>query len=886
MEKFQPSPIVEVIRVLNELCRGLIGPDSEKVRKMAIQALEIAAVTHEQERHKAQNRRTHHRRKRCTGRRSIGPSTGASILRALNQVVELAEKQEIVPLGHNPIILPPQIYQNRYTLALMSEYRNILAAVVGVMMVQHDYCQREARKVYEVLTQDNSSTKGDPKFYLKRTDLRKLLKERFDRTNFFQLEPSGDEIQMVTISETEAEANYAFQDLCAFLLGGPFFISRFDPDKAIPELASSARSFDDGDDVENRRIRALISLQSLENLIESLGYKNMKNKAKSPVLNILGPGDGNNGRHDLPEATEADIQADINAVVNGFFDSAKFRCKLKYPDLEVVVDGEKLSAPFAATAAANRRFKLPGVSKYVQIFATQEDRREIISNLILPATEVSIGNTWKSKLTLEGRQTVTLSVEPEMDDTGNLVNSYLRLTYDPRLSIVEKLTDGLKGLRTRSAALLPSLASKLVFASVIGCLALTPFFTIKIFSFSALLVLPLALTVFLIIAGRLMPAWRLIRPQQVAIDSFMALMLVALLFFGILPIGRLPQPAMTSTTTDTLTASVVPGVSDENSALARIAYKPSTAPSRSEFRDLATNYALLNPWTLQSSEWNSSNPTPHYLTTRRSQVWHSSAQQTEAPAPTLVSKSQAMRLSSFQPALKVFEVRPQNGNSAGLTKKLRIKANSTRSNVAQGGVFNVEVLVDTTQVLTLIEDDSSAGAVLSLSAPQSKAIITEVAVDAAGNTLIRRTGEIQPRVAESRTSDPSSRQTMMVSARQTPALVIFDAPMQLGKLNKGDVLNANFKPIALSTTGTRAAVLDCTATGVVQDIKRTDGTNVEIRVGLFLTWVRDGNMVNGKLDLLLTDCAQEKENSHYGVLAAPKVRVGEVARLESRYRKP
>src|SRR5919205_733232 len=254
MEKFQPSPIIDVVSVLNELCRRLVGPDSKKVRKMALLALRLASVTHDKELHKAQNRQTHQRRKRCTGRRSIGPSTGASILRALNQVVEQMEKEP----GHDAVSLPPQIYQNRYTLALMSEYRNILTAVVGVMMVQHDYTQPEARKVYEVLIQDNSSTKGDPKFYLKRTELKKLLKERFD---CFQLEPSGDEIQTVTISETEAEATYAFQDLCARLLGGPFFTEHFNPDKGIPALASSTP---DKDNLENRRIRALVSSLSFK----------------------------------------------------------------------------------------------------------------------------------------------------------------------------------------------------------------------------------------------------------------------------------------------------------------------------------------------------------------------------------------------------------------------------------------------------------------------------------------------------------------------------------------------------------------------------------------------------------------------------------------------
>jgi hypothetical protein len=837
---------------------------------MALQALDLAFVTHGKELHRAQNRRTHHRRKRCTGRRSIGPSTGASILRALNQVVEQWENQP----GHDAVSLPPQIYQNRYTLALMSEYRNILTAVVGVMMVQHDFTQPEARKVYEILIQDNSSTKGDPKFYLKKTDLKKFLKERF---TCFKLDPSGDEIQMVTISETEAKANHAFQDRCARLLGGPFFTEHFNPDKGIPELASSTP---DKDILENRRIRALVSSLSFKMLIESLGDNNMNREAKGPVLKISGPGDGNNGRHDLPEATEVDIQADIDAVVNGFFDSAKFRCQLKYPDFEVVVDGQRMDRPFAATAAADQRFKLPGVTKYVQIFATQDDRREIVSNLILRDTEVSSGKPWQSELTLEGKQTVTLSVEPEMDNTGNLANSYLVLTYDPRLSLLEKLIDGLKAQRARSATLLPSLAGKLGYATAIGSLFLVPFFTIKVFSFAALLVSALALTVFLIVGGKLKPAWKWIRPQQVAIDSFMALTLVALLFFGILPIGQLPQSATTSMTANSLIAVIPRRLSDDESPT--LAAYVTAFESRDEFIDYNTGTFI--------SEWrdpNNFSPTSHHRT--ESSLANHLTQAVGSSGSTVASQVSLTGSKLTRTTAGIVQTKLPPGASTALARKTLNETVSARSGAVQGGVFNVEVLVDTTQVLTLIRDGSSAGPILSSSALKSQARITEVALSTSrqvgSSALNRRAGETQPGIAESQISDPSPGLITTVSARQTPALVVFDSPMQLAKLNKGDVLKANFKPIAL-TIDPRAAVLECTATGVVQDIKRTDGTNVEIRVGLSLTWLRDGNVVNSNLDLLLTDCAQQKENSHYGVLAAPEAKGGEVARLESRYRKP
>lgn len=82
----------------------------------------------------------------------------------------------------------------------------------------------------------------------------------------------------------------------------------------------------------------------------------------------------------------------------------------------------------------------------------------------------------------------------------------------------------------------------------------------------------------------------------------------------------------------------------------------------------------------------------------------------------------------------------------------------------------------------------------------------------------------------------------------------------------------------LPATNANASVLECSATGVVQDIKRKVGENVEIRIGLSLIWVQDGNTVNSKLDLLLTDFARGRKFP-YGILTIPQAQVASIAKL-------
>ena len=76
-----------------------------------------------------------------------------------------------------------------------------------------------------------------------------------------------------------------------------------------------------------RRICAVIDPRSLENLLDSLGYTNMKKKVMGPVLNTMIFDNGYNGNHNTRwcDQSEADKQADIDSVVNDFIDSTEFR---------------------------------------------------------------------------------------------------------------------------------------------------------------------------------------------------------------------------------------------------------------------------------------------------------------------------------------------------------------------------------------------------------------------------------------------------------------------------------------------------------------------------------------------------------------------------------
>jgi hypothetical protein len=922
MEKFKPTPLTEVTGSLLELSRRLVGPDREAVKRIANQTLQTAHVTHGKETQKAQARETRFRRNRSTLLRSLTPTTGTTLLQTLNHMIELEEEETTRSPECKQPVLSPQIYRDRYSLALLNEsLHNTLTAVVDMSMIQHGYRQREAREIFELVTQDRSSIKPDCKFYEKRTEVKEKLKNRFSKTDYFQLTPSEKEIETVVLSESEADDNYALLELSARLLGEPVFLAPFDPKQSIPALASNGRNFDEKNAVEHRRIQAVVSPRSFQSLVESLEYTNMKKIARGPVLKIMGTsGNGNNannnGNHGTPlrEDSEADAtQDDINAIVNDYVDSIQFRRLLKLPKLEVVVDGTPMSAPFAATSAASRHFQLPGFAKFVQVFAIEKGRRSIVSSLSLPQTEVSLGKTWHSALELEGKQVISLTVEPAIDGSGKLASSSLLVGYQPRLTLFNIVVAALQGSWSRGKELWPSWMTKPIFASIVGVLGLAPFFMIDVFSLSAFFILMLSLTALLLLAGRISPTWRLVRPQQIAVDGFVALMLVTMLLLGILPPGSVSTPPIVPVATASPRG---PGSSG-----ARMTLAVQSSVPQLEGVTFGPTGATSYIWSVYGSKVRESDfdlsiwdhnydPSQDYLVVRppRSLIgWSPGSLQSANEEARVFSAAFQLQSRAFSPiwlesinnqrilersrigAPGAIAATPADKEVVAGAHAHGIKRRAVR-NASLHDVFDVEVLVDTTEIIKLIRDHLTIATELATSAAnnQKGTIGTpgspgNVAVADAAN---QPASDIQPNGAEeTKTTDPVATPTGAVAARKAAAWVVFESPTKLGSLNKGDVVNANFKPMLLSTGDPRGALLACTATGVVQD-KRTSGTDVEVRVGLKLTWIHNGKPVNGNLDLLLTDCASDKENSHQGFLATPQDQIAEVAHIESRLRKP
>ena len=930
MEKFRPSPLTEVSGSLLDVCQQLVGPDRDHVRRLASETLLAARVNHAKGNRRAQDRETLHRKNRSMNMRCLCPTTGTSLLETLNHLLELEEEKTARGPLSDQMILPSQICRNRHTLALLCEsIRNTLSAVVSVAMTQHDYRQRDARVMFELLIQDKSSVKPDSKFFEKRSEIKGTLKDRFGETNWFQLTPAGTEIKTELISESEAEETYAFLELCARILGDGIFAEPFDPNQPIPELASNARNFDEENALQHRRILAVVSPPSFENLVESLGYTTMNKKAKGPVLNtVIISGNGNNGNQGKPlrEKSEADKQDDINAIVNDYADSAQFRRLLKHPKLEVVVDGTVMSAPFAATTG--RRFQLPGPAKFVQVFATQNGLRNIVSSLSLLRTGISGGKNWYSELELEGKQVVKLTVEPAMDDDGKLASSSLVVGYQPRLTFGAMLGAWLQAFWARDRKSWPAWITKPIFASIIGVLALAPFFTIDIYSLSAFFILMLSLTAFLLLAGKIGTKWRPIWPHHVAIDSFVAVMLVTMLFFGILPIGRLAEPAIASIPINS-PAKRLSAVSLINAdALDAPELKNGPGGSSDEFVEIFNaRVVTLAPIELTNYSWSAYgspvigsqfnlsiqganyDPTQDYLLVRPTRLpdsWQGWLRlnytekelnflraalnvQSETLSPTSLQSSLSTRIPENAPtrvtsdvAAVVAKRNAPPGDRAHVAKPV------VDGSVTLRDVFQVEVLVDTTEMIALIGDSATIATELATPA-MSKQPTTPGTPDLPVNAAIADAGnqpasDSQASTAEARKAGDPTANVTAVSTRKSPAWVVFESPTQLGSLNKGDLVNANFKPI-LSTTDPDNALLVCSATGVVQD-KRTSGTDVEVRVGLKFTGVHNGKPVNGSLDLLLRDCALDKENSHHGFLAVPQNQIAEVARIEPRLRKP
>jgi hypothetical protein len=316
----------------------------------------------------------------------------------------------------------------------------------------------------------------------------------------------------------------------------------------------------------------------------------------------------------------------------------------------------------------------------------------------------------------------------------------------------------------------------------------------------------------------------------------MSLMLVAMLLFGILPIGPLSQPVL------------------------------SPVDERAAVQGFYSERMLTQFGSLHFAS--------HYL-----------LEPDVAIAKTGNGLPAAAKAEVVEPSSNQGQAERDTNDAAQLAKSKTPKAHAHRSAI-QGGVFHVEVLVDTRQMIPLIGNDPGFADTLALQTSNNQGTVMKV-LDT-GNAQGTRVGNTvagasdKPNAAEQAPGSVAQSSTA-VATPQTGAWVVFDSPTQLGSLNKGDVLNANFKPIVISN----ASVLECSATGVVQDIKRKGGANVEIRIGLSLTWVHDGNTVNSKLDLLLTDFSRGKENSHYGILTIPQAEVASsIAKFESRLRKP
>lgn len=816
MEKFRPTPFTEIVRELFELCDRVDGCDQVSVKTMVRDTLQTARLNHEKDMHNAQTRRLNFKRNRSATLRRLAPHTGPSLLKALNQQVQMMEQRMLNEFG-SILTPPPQTCRDRYQLALLNEMlRNPLAAVVGALMMEHSYRQRDARKVYELLMQDDSLTKPDKKFYEKRTEINEILKNRFHERDWF-LSTQKSHIQTAAISENEADQQYSFLARCARLLGEPVFSTRFDRKEILPALTSNTHNFDEENEVDYRRIRAVADPLSLENLLNSLGYTNMNKKVKGPVLSPMISGNGYDGNHNTPwcDQSEADKQAGIDSVVNDFIDSAEFRRNLKNPKLEVVVDGSVLCPPFTTMSRTPHHFHLPGVAKFIQVFATQNGMREMVSNLSLDQTQLALGKDWYSELLLEGKQTVSLMLQPTIDESGKLTCSDLVVGYQPRLTLKDKL----ECLVGRFKENWPAWLTNPVFACAVAVLGLAPFAVIEISSIASVLIMILSVLLFLMAVGKIRPAWPLARPQQVAVHGFVSANLILMLVFGVLPIAR------------------------------------------DETNDLQEHglVACATGWSQSGGE---------------------SPPLTEPPPISKAADARNLPPTSppsiRTPATEGRGERPRIVSKTGPRKEYPVSSKGA-GELALHDVIHVELLVDTAKFFPLFGHLPMAEAevvqVYGKSPSQTAAVFIVADATMVPQTRSRTVGESQSNSSDGKT--PGG----------TRAVVVLEPGVHLANLRKGDVLNASFKPLGPSTTDPRDGVLPCAATGVVREIKTTNGTNVEVRVGLVVTWSLDGNTINsGKLDLLLTECATDKK-SPYGVLAPSNEPAATVARNEPRVRK-
>jgi len=219
--------------------------------------------------------------------------------------------------------------------------------------------------------------------------------------------------------------------------------------------------------------------------------------------------------------------------------------------------------------------------------------------------------------------------------------------------------------------------------------------------------------------------------------------------------------------------------------------------------------------------------------------------------------------------------RPRIASNRKLTRK-EVLVSKHASELALHDAIHVELRVDTAKFFPLFAHlpaaDSDVVQIYGKGPSQTAAV------------FVVGDRSVSPETGNRSASDSQSNSGDAKTPGATRTVVVLEPGMQLADLKKGDVLSASFKPLGPTTTDPRDRVLPCAATGVVREIKTTNGTTVEVRVGLLVTWSLDGNTINsGKLDLLLTECATDKK-SPYGVLA-PSNETAVVARNEPRIRR-
>jgi hypothetical protein len=235
----------------------------------------------------------------------------------------------------------------------------------------------------------------------------------------------------------------------------------------------------------------------------------------------------------------------------------------------------------------------------------------------------------------------------------------------------------------------------------------------------------------------------------------------------------------------------------------------------------------------------------------------------------------------------------RDSNRSRLKKNpLLVRAHSNRgeSHAALTNVLHVvQVMVDTNEMITLIDSGAGLAAEIQTVVKTQPPAGTKSAGDTAAVDTAASQSASDPLGTAGKgehTPDGDSCSNEKECPQKTSALVVFSVPTQLKNLNKGDRLNASFKPLAPSQSDPHETQLDCTATGEVQEKKFTSDSGVEVRVGLTLTLTQGGERTDRKLDLLLTDRSKDAGNAHYGVLEAPQFRAVGASMAGTRFRKP